>query len=88
VALEKTNEEKAKEREDKEHWHRIAATLQEFTRSEGWDRYKNLAEGIERQIIEELVASPKEEHDYLKGYVMGLRKALHLPAEIILRVKG
>ncbi len=88
MPLEKTREEKAHEAEEKEHWHRVAATLKDLTRTEGWDCYKNHAEGIERQIIEELVRAPKEEHDYLKGYVMGLRKALHLPEEIVLRAKG
>ena len=88
MALEKTSEEKAEERSEKEHWHRIAATLQDFTRSEGFHCYQDLAQGIEQQIIEELVRAPKEDHDYLKGYVMGLRKALHLPAEIIQRSKS
>ena len=88
MALEKTSEEKAEERAEQEHWHRIAATLQDLTRSSGWDCYKDLAQGIEGQVTEEVVQAPKEEHDYLKGYVMGLRKALLLPAQIIQRSKS
>ena len=75
------------QRQEKEHWHRIAATLKEFTRSEGWDCYTGQIALIENQFIHNLINAGPAEHDYLRGYINGLRNAVHLPERIITRVQ-
>jgi hypothetical protein len=69
---------------EREHLDVVVHTLTALTGVEGWDCYTDQLAIIETQLMEELVQTPGGS-DYLRGYIMGLRKAVHLPAELAQR---
>jgi len=73
---------------DKEKWALIRAHLQTLTHSEGWDCYSELLGSLENEKIQELLNEEAGRHDFLRGYVLGLRRACYLPAEILKKLQG
>ncbi len=63
----------------------VVSALRDLTSTEGWDCYTGQLEIIEKQITEELVTTPGN-NDYLRGYVMGIRKATGFPEELARRL--
>ena len=48
-----------------------------------WDRYREVLGDIERQTIQALIASDASQHDYLRGYIEGIRNAVNMPDFLI-----
>ena len=64
-------------------WLIDAANLRELIGSEGWETLVGYAGKAEHDETERLLNGPAERAEYQKGYIMGLRRALHLPTEVI-----
>jgi hypothetical protein len=54
----------------------------------GWDAYCNELEKREQDHVNRMISGDKNEFEYLKGKIEGLREAVHLPAIIIQQAKG
>lgn len=72
-------------RAQREHEHVVVQALRTLTSTEGWDSYTSQLTILEAQFTEDLVKGEPADHDYIKGYIMGLRRAVGLPAELAKR---
>ena len=63
----------------------VVSALRTLTGTEGWDCYTSQLEIIEKKITEDILQGGLDGVEYQRGYIMGLRKAVHLPAELAQR---
>lgn len=66
----------------------LAARMQDLIGHFAWDAYCVELEKIERDLIERMLSSTKDDFESIKGRIEGLREAVHTPALIIQRAKG
>lgn len=71
-----------------EAYRTLAARMQDLMGGLGWDAYCVELEKREKDHIERMVGGSKEDFEYLKGVIQGLREAVYLPAIIIKQAKG
>ena len=68
---------------ESQKWAILREQMRELLHSPSWDAYMIELEAEEQRMMKTLVACSKDEHDYLKGYIMGLRFAAYRPEKII-----
>ena len=64
-----------------------ARQLDGLRQTEGWDAYRASLAEIEQQFIQTLVTCEAAKHDYLTGYIAGLRNAAALPDLMMRKVR-
>lgn len=69
-------------------WLIDAQHLRDLVRQDGWHVLVDYAGKCEHDQTEALLNSAAERSEYLKGYIMGLRRALYLPTEVIRGVEA
>ena len=60
----------------------LAGLMTVLTHSEGWNAYVKALEEMENRCLEKIVQGSKEEFDYHKGFLMGVRACYHLPERL------
>lgn len=70
-------------------WHQNVAHLRDLLQQTGWDTYKEYVDKVIVENTEALITSdlPGPATDWRKGYIMGLRRALQLPSEVVKNMK-
>ena len=71
-----------------EAYRTLAAHMQDLMGQIAWDSYCAQLEKIEQDHIQRMLSGDKNEFDYFKGRIEGLREAVHLPAQIVKQAKG
>lgn len=66
-------------------WKALASNLRALKGSEGWDSYLKLLEDTENEWIQRMLGATRDEFDFHKGVLHGLRLAYHLPDTVIQR---
>lgn len=66
-------------------WHADMAHLRDLVQQEGWDTYQAYAHKVITENIETLITGDQQGSAtaWRQGYIMGLRRALQLPHEVI-----
>ena len=59
-----------------------AAHFRELIKHPGWERLLEYADKVESQAIEDLIEGHMPS-DLQRGYVLGMRKAISIPAEVL-----
>jgi hypothetical protein len=83
--VEPTKAEKDALAQEKAHYHALALQLRSLTQADGWDTYRRLLEDAENGWIQRLLGESRDQHDYNRGVIQGLREAFHLPQQVIAR---
>jgi hypothetical protein len=68
-------------------YHSLAARMQDLMGHFGWDTYCQELEKVEQDLISRMLSGEKDQFEYLKGRIEGLREAVHTPALIVKRAK-
>jgi hypothetical protein len=71
-----------------ERWHVLASRMQDLMGYLAWDVYREQMEQLEARVTERMITGGKEDFDYCKGRIEGLREAYNLPQLIIDKAKG
>ena len=71
-----------------EAYRTLAAHMTDLMGQIAWDSYCAQLEKIEQDHIQRMLSGDKNEFDYMKGRIEGLREAVHLPAQIVKQAKG
>jgi hypothetical protein len=71
------------ERDEKQQWLTDASIFRELIASQGWDRFLAYLLKAENDCYESWIGEPKNNSDYCRGYITGLRKAANIPVRII-----
>ena len=71
-----------------EAYRALAARMQDLMGHLAWDDYCEQLAKIEADHIQRMLSGDKDEFEYLKGRIEGLREAVHFPALILQRAKG
>ena len=72
---------------DKAHWAAVAARMRTLTQYPEWDEYTTQMGGLEANWLEKMVSGVKDEYEYARGFLQGMRTAVHLPQNIIRRTE-
>jgi len=72
---------------EREKWAQYAFQMHALKGTQGWDTYRELLSEVEKQMIQALVSGPAEKHDYLAGYIAGLRNAFNMPEFVLQKQK-
>lgn len=62
-----------------------AVKLRDLLGSEGWDTYYREVEALQAQRIESILTGKKDDFEYEKGRLQGLRDAVNMPREHVAR---
>ena len=54
--------------------------------SQGWEIYRSLMAGVEADLLEGVLKRTKEEFDFERGRVYGLRLALQFPQDYLAKM--
>ena len=73
---------------EKEAQHVHAAKMRVLLTSEGWDAYRGVLGDAELRWMERTCTGSRDEFDYHKGVIEGLRLAYLIPGQIIERAKS
>lgn len=63
-----------------------AVKLRDLLGSEGWDTYYREVEALQQQRIDAILTGKKDDFEYEKGRLEGLREAVKLPRDYVARV--
>lgn len=69
-------------------WAVLRAHMQELMGNAGWDYYMAELEKEEARLTNILVNAPSEEHDLVRGQILGLRWAAFRPEKIVKLAQG
>lgn len=64
-------------------WAALAGLMRSLKLSEGWAEYQKQLEDMENRALQAMVAGTKDDFDYQKGFIAGIRACFHLPQSII-----
>lgn len=61
----------------------LASVLREGHRSPFWQVLTQQIQAVEASLTEQLVQATPEDHDLLRGEILGIRRVLSFPANVI-----
>jgi hypothetical protein len=83
-----TPDEKAATAAERAKIAEYAFAMQALKGSAHWDIYKEILEDVEKQMIQGLITCPPDQHDFTRGYILGMRNAYNMPTFIIDKQKN
>lgn len=60
----------------------LAGLMTVLTHSEGWNAYVKALEDMENRCLEKIASGSKEDFEFNKGFLMGVRACYHLPERL------
>ena len=75
------------EKDELQKWLTDASIFRELVGSQGWDRFIGYLAKEEDDCYNAWLGDPKNNSDYCRGYITGLRKAANIPVRIIEAMK-
>ena len=72
---------------EEQYWAALAFKVRTLMTADGWDAYSTQLAAREEELKEEMLKGPPNEHDYIRGLILGIRWARKYPETLISATK-